>query len=277
MPSRCLEQVDLVGRGRCSTAGRSCWPDWLNVALKYTAHCCRLAAPAVSEYCSAKRLARSRARTRRHRNRRWHAGSRRHGPGAQLLPSAVGPRYIRGVQVDVLGSGIGWFEGHRQIQRQRVAARTTVVAATLTEHWLFCNVVAAPGVAASHAVAASLSKFNWLVAGCSTRSTELAALVNALLNQAYTYSRLAAPAVSEYCNAKLWLAPDPELGDTPAATGADCSVAPEFGSTISVVASTASKFDPVMVVKTCRSSLFQRESGAPEMYHDDPLSASIMP
>ena len=50
-------------------------------------------------------------------------------------------------------------------------------------------------------------------------------MVNEALNQAYTYSRLAAPAVSEYCSAKLWLAPDPELGvtetvaGTPAATG----------------------------------------------------------
>ena len=42
---------------------------------------------------------------------------------------------------------------------------TAVVVAMLTEHWLFCNVVAAPGVAACQAVAPSLSKFNWLLDG----------------------------------------------------------------------------------------------------------------
>ena len=44
----------------------------------------------------------------------------------------------------------------------------------------------------------------------------LLALVKLVLNQAYTNARFPAPAVSEYCSAKLWLAPDPELGVTEA-------------------------------------------------------------
>jgi hypothetical protein len=34
------------------------------------------------------------------------------------------------------------------------------------------------------------------------------------LKYTHTRCKLAAPAVSEYCSAKLWLAPDPELGVT---------------------------------------------------------------
>lgn len=56
-----------------------------------------------------------------------------------------------------------------------------------------------------------------------------------------------------------------------------CRAWPELGSTINGETSTASKFDPVIPVKAWRSSLFQRESGAPEMYQDEPLSASTMP
>jgi hypothetical protein len=36
------------------------------------------------------------------------------------------------------------------------------LAPTFTEHWLFCNVVAAPGVAAVHPVPASFIKLIWL-------------------------------------------------------------------------------------------------------------------
>jgi len=35
--------------------------------------------------------------------------------------------------------------------------------------------------------------------------------------------------------------------------------------------------DPFTFPKLCRSESFQRESGTPERYHADPLSASIMP
>src|SRR3984885_2936048 len=41
----------------------------------------------------------------------------------------------------------------------------TVVADTLSEHWLFCSVVAAPGVAANQADPASFNRFTWLAAG----------------------------------------------------------------------------------------------------------------
>ena len=40
----------------------------------------------------------------------------------------------------------------------------TVAAATLIEHWLFCSVLAAPGVAGSHAVPLSFSRSIWLAA-----------------------------------------------------------------------------------------------------------------
>jgi hypothetical protein len=39
------------------------------------------------------------------------------------------------------------------------------------------------------------------------------------VNQAYTTAKLDAPAVSEYCRAKVWLNPDPELGVTDTAVG----------------------------------------------------------
>jgi len=52
---------------------------------------------------------------------------------------------------------------------------------------------------------------------------------------------------------------------------------PLLGLTIKGETSTASKLEPAILFRTCRSSLLQRESGAPEMYQDDPLSASIMP
>ena len=55
------------------------------------------------------------------------------------------------------------------------------------------------------------------------------------------------------------------------------SACPVLGSTISGETSTASKLEPSMLVSACRSSLFQRASGAPEMNHEDPLSASIIP
>jgi hypothetical protein len=54
---------------------------------------------------------------------RQHVGALRHGPGASLLPPAVGPRYIRGVHVNVLRSGIAWGERYRKGERQRVAAQ----------------------------------------------------------------------------------------------------------------------------------------------------------
>jgi hypothetical protein len=40
----------------------------------------------------------------------------------------------------------------------------TVVAATFSEHWLFCNVVALPTVADCQTVALSFKKLIWLVA-----------------------------------------------------------------------------------------------------------------
>src|SRR5690349_7011077 len=56
-----------------------------------------------------------------------------------------------------------------------------------------------------------------------------------------------------------------------------CSAWPEFGSTISGETSTTSKAEPVIVVRVCRSVLFQFGSGAPERNHAEPLSAIIIP
>ena len=53
--------------------------------------------------------------------------------------------------------------------------------------------------------------------------------------------------------------------------------APEFGSILSTVASTASKFEPSSCPSVWRLSLFQRASGLPEMYQAEPLSASMIP
>ena len=53
--------------------------------------------------------------------------------------------------------------------------------------------------------------------------------------------------------------------------------APELGSTIRDDSSTASKSEPPRPVSLWRSSSFQRLSGAPLMYHELPLSATIIP
>src|SRR3989442_9505945 len=52
---------------------------------------------------------------------------------------------------------------------------------------------------------------------------------------------------------------------------------PELGSTISDDSSTASKSDPWRDARLWRSLSFQRLSGAPLMYHELPLSATIPP
>jgi hypothetical protein len=43
--------------------------------------------------------------------------------------------------------------------------RTTVVAATLSEHWLFRSIADAPGVAVCHVFWSSFSKLIWLGPG----------------------------------------------------------------------------------------------------------------
>ena len=47
----------------------------------------------------------------------------------------------------------------------------------------------------------------------------LAGLASVALKYAHTDCRLVAPPESEYCSAKLWLAPDPEFGVTEFAVG----------------------------------------------------------
>ena len=57
----------------------------------------------------------------------------------------------------------------------------------------------------------------------------------------------------------------------------DVDTAPELGSTINDDSSTASKSDPWSAVRLWRSLSFQRLSGTPLMYHELPLSATIIP
>jgi cyanophycinase len=52
---------------------------------------------------------------------------------------------------------------------------------------------------------------------------------------------------------------------------------PLLGSTMRDDTSTASKSEPSMTSSSWRTSLFQRGSGAPEMYQGDPLSARTIP
>src|SRR5579885_342611 len=56
-----------------------------------------------------------------------------------------------------------------------------------------------------------------------------------------------------------------------------CAAAPEFGFTSSEEVSTTSKSAPGIFANCARSSLFQRSSGAPEIYQLLPLSATIIP
>src|SRR4029079_14618350 len=56
-----------------------------------------------------------------------------------------------------------------------------------------------------------------------------------------------------------------------------CTAAPEFGSVISTVASTASRFEPSTWPSWCRLVSFHRGSDFPERYHADPLSARMIP
>src|SRR5689334_3185940 len=57
----------------------------------------------------------------------------------------------------------------------------------------------------------------------------------------------------------------------------DCRACPESGVIIRPETSTTSKSEPWILPRLCRSSLFQRESGAPERYQAEPLSAIIIP
>ena len=50
---------------------------------------------------------------------------------------------------------------------------------------------------------------------------------------------------------------------------------PEFGSLMRLVVSTASNALPGTRRKVCNTSLFQRSSGAPDMYQGEPLSATM--
>jgi len=60
--------------------------------------------------------------------------------------------------------------------------------------------------------------------------------------------------------------------------GSICFASPELGITIREETSTASKSDPFTDFNSLdRISLFQRESGTPEMYQALPLSARIRP
>src|ERR1700733_3146269 len=56
-----------------------------------------------------------------------------------------------------------------------------------------------------------------------------------------------------------------------------CCAWPESAEIISPETSTASKSDPWILPRLCKSSLLQRESGAPERYQAEPLSAIIIP
>jgi len=70
-------------------------------------------------------------------------------------------RYIHGVQVGVLGPGIGRFNVIGTFHVKVLPLKVTVAAAALIEHWLFCNVAADPRAAACHAVPLSPSKLIW--------------------------------------------------------------------------------------------------------------------
>ena len=60
---------------------------------------------------------------------------------------------------------------------------------------------------------------------------ELAELLLKLaLNQTHNVDRLVAPPVSEYCNANIWLVPDPEFGVTESAVTPAVAVMIEVGS-----------------------------------------------
>ena len=94
----------------------------------------------------------------------------------------------------------------------------TEVPATLTEHWLFCNVVPLPSTAPLAALAASFSRYNVLPdrfvihrAGVRRR------IIRTPLNTAHTVARFNAPAESEYCSANVCVSPEPELGVTASA------------------------------------------------------------
>src|SRR5437868_13691557 len=56
-----------------------------------------------------------------------------------------------------------------------------------------------------------------------------------------------------------------------------CFACPESGVIISPETSTTSKSEPWTRPRSCNSSLFQRESGAPERNQEEPLSAIIIP
>jgi hypothetical protein len=78
------------------------------------------------------------------------------------FPVVAGPDTSRSVDQYAFRLSVGWQERH--LQTECIADQWTVVAATSSEHLLFCDAVAAHGVASSHAVEASFRKLIWLFA-----------------------------------------------------------------------------------------------------------------
>ncbi len=89
----------------------------------------------------------------------------------------------------------------------------------------------------------------------------LAGLANVELKYTHTCCRLDAPAVSEYCSAKVWLVPDPELGVTESVVAkADFRVSEKvFELLPDVAAMTAVVFVPTADVFTVKVALDKPE------------------
>jgi hypothetical protein len=94
----------------------------------------------------------------------------------------------------------------------------TVVLLKFIEHWLFCREPLLPGVAGIHWVPASFSRDNVFAKRTYSNAHELVPLEVAV-NHTHTEDRAVAPPVSEYCNVKVWLKPEPVPGKTETADG----------------------------------------------------------
>ena len=93
------------------------------------------------------------------------------------------------------------------------------------KHWVLCSVPLLPMVPRVQSFPASFNRDSAFAARSYDSMQESAAAFDAseALNQAHTVDRSVAPAVSEYCSAKVCVVPVPPLGVTRSGETVDCA------------------------------------------------------
>jgi hypothetical protein len=187
-------------------------------AVNHTQTLDRLAAPPVSEYCKANVCV----------DPEPELGKTETADGVPLATGTVqAPRPCHPVLLPLASVAIRntvcvpLYPCAKVSGRFRVSVlplSETVVPLKLIEHWLFCNEPLPPTTAGIHWLPASFSRYSVFVERTYSNAHELVPLEVAV-NHTHTEDRVVAPPVSVYCNAKVWLKPEPVPGKTETADG----------------------------------------------------------